>query len=267
MFMVVKKAIYPRDWELPDFEVIELYPKKTIYCICIPVINEGRRIRQQLVDMRKYATLADIIILDGDSQDHSLDLRFLKKNGVRALLIKKSYGKQAAQLRMGFAYAIKLGYKGIVTIDGNHKDGVERIPDFVKALKDGYDFVQGSRFERGGKAVNTPWLRYFGNRLILSPMFSLAAKKYFSDVTNGFRCYSAKFLLDPQVKPFRQIFVTYDLLFYLLIKAGQLGFKVKQIPVVRRYPEGKVPTKITGFKGIWNLFKTGVFAALGNYNP
>ena len=55
-------------------------------------------------------------------------------------------GRLSAQLRMAYDYALKMGYKGLVTIDGNNKDSVESIYEFIDLLKKGYDFVQGSRF-------------------------------------------------------------------------------------------------------------------------
>ena len=34
------------------------------------------------------------------------------------------------------------------------------IPKFIEKLEQGYDFVQGSRFIKGGKAINTPFIRH-----------------------------------------------------------------------------------------------------------
>lgn len=41
------------------------------------------------------------------------------------------------------------GYEGIVTIDGNDKDDPVAIPQFIEALRQGFDFVQASRFISG----------------------------------------------------------------------------------------------------------------------
>ncbi|MBI4136924.1 glycosyltransferase family 2 protein [Candidatus Roizmanbacteria bacterium] len=234
-------------WQLPVFETYEFAQKKTKYCIAVPVINEGERFKNQLSRMKRFSQLADILIFDGGSTDGSTDHAFLKKNGVRTLLVKKGPGRQGTQLRMGFAYALRQGYTGIVTLDGNGKDSVSSIPQFINKLEEGYDFVQGSRFVAGGKAIRTPLARLIGIRLLHAPLISVAAGYWYTDTTNGFRAYSRNYLLHPGVQPFRALFNTYDLLFYLSVRAPQLALKVTEIPVTRSYPPGKIPTKITGF--------------------
>ena len=58
-----------KDWKLPGYEVRELGLRKTKYCICIPVLNEGEKIKKQLEKMKKYTKLVDIIIADWGSTD------------------------------------------------------------------------------------------------------------------------------------------------------------------------------------------------------
>lgn len=254
-------------WQLPKFDTMEFHKKETKYCVCIPVLNEGEKIKRQLEKLKPFSRIVDIIIADWGGSDDSTNPKFLKKMGVRTLLTLKDKGRQGTQLRMGFSYALEQGYKGIIQIDGNNKDGVEAIPNFIKALDDGYDYIQGSRFTKGGKAINTPPLRYLAIRLLASPILSLGAGYWYTDVTNGFRAYSRKYLLHPKVKPFRNIFVNYELNMYLTVRAKKLGLKTKEIPVTRKYSKGKVQTKISFFKGNSNFLLSQIKAALGYYNP
>ncbi len=267
MAVMNKGLSFNKSWQLPKFEIYQLYPKKNDFCICVPIINEGDKIRKQLERMKPYSNTADIIICDGGSTDGSTNKSFLRKQNVRALVVKTGPGKQGTQLRAGFAYAIKNGYKGIIQVDGNNKDGVEAIPDFIKALEEGYDYIQGSRFIKGGKAINTPLSRWLGVRLIASPLSSIASGYWYTDVTNGFRGYSKKYLTHPKVQPFRNIFNKYEFNIYLTARAHQLGLKTKEIPVTRKYAPGKVVTKISPIKGNLDFFFTFFKVAVGMYHP
>jgi dolichol-phosphate mannosyltransferase len=255
-------------WQVPSYQVCLWNGRKHGYCVVIPVINEGARI-QNLLDRMQAVGIdqqADIIIVDGGSTDGSLELQRLRDKGVAGLLLKTAPGKLSAQLRCAYAFALEQGYHGIVTIDGNDKDDPDAIPQFLKALSEGVDFVQASRYLAGGVAENTPASRDLAIRLIHAPMLSLFSGFKWTDTTQGFRAYSRKMLLDPRVAPFRDVFSTYELLAYLSYRAPKLGFQCVELPTVRRYPKGEVPTKISAVRG--NLAVLGVLfkACFGGYN-
>lgn len=255
---------------VPDFECQEWQEKKKEYCVLIPIINEGERIKKELQRAKHFyvADAADIVICDGGSTDGCTEAGLLKKLDVNTLLVKKGPGKQGAQLRMGFWWALNRGYKGIITIDGNNKDSIEDVPSFIEKLQEGYDFVQGSRFIKGGHAVRTPFIRLLSVRLLHAPVISLTAKQWFTDTTNAYRAYSREYLLHPEVQPLRDVFMTYELLAYLSVRASQLGLKACEIPVDRVYPKsGKTPTKISFFKGNSDLLKILFKNMRGAYNP
>lgn len=254
--------------DLPEFSTECFVPKRTQYAVIIPVINEGARIQTQLRKMKAAHLPTDIIVVDGGSVDGSLDREFLTEVGVSVLLTKRGPGKLSAQLRIGFAYALQLGYDGVITIDGNGKDDFLAIPQFIHALAEGYDFVQGSRYLPGGKAINTPRDRHLAVKFIHAPLLSWASGFRYTDTTNGFRAFSARILSDPRVQPFRLIFDTYNLHYYLSMRAAKLGFRVKEIPVTRAYPNhGPVPSKISGMSGKIHILKQLILTVVGAYNP
>ncbi len=255
---------------VPAFAYEEYAPKTKEYVVLIPVINEGERILKELYRAYKHqiADHADIVICDGGSTDGSTAARKLKKLRVNTLLVKKDKGKQGAQLRMGIYWALKRGYKGIITIDGNYKDSIEDVPRFIQKLEEGYDFVQGSRFIKGGRAVNTPFSRLLAVRLLHAPVISVTAGQKFTDTTNAYRAYSARYLKDERVAPLRDVFMTYELLAYLSVRATQLGYRACEIPVKRVYPKkGAVPTKISFLKGNTELIRILFKNYRGAYNP
>ena len=255
-------------WQVPNFEIPFWLGRQHSYCVVIPVINEGQRIRSLLAKMvaLKIPSLADILIVDGGSTDGSVEQNSLEKSGVHGLLIKTGPGKLSAQLRCAYAFALEQGYEGIITIDGNDKDDPEAIPRFISALKEGADFVQASSFIVGGVAENTPKSRYFGIRFIHAPMLSIASGFKWTDTTQGFRAYSRKMLLDPNIAPFRDVFEGYELLAYLSYRAPKLGYRCIELPTVRKYPKGEVPTKISSFKGNLSVLKVLFKTCFGKYN-
>jgi dolichol-phosphate mannosyltransferase len=254
---------------VPEYQINFTSEKKNNFCLIIPVVNEGERITRVLSKAykNKIHEIADIIIIDGGSSDGSLEVNSLKSFGVSSLLTKIGQGKLSAQLLCAYDFCQKKQYSGIITIDGNDKDDPKDIIAFIKKLEEGYDFVQASRFIKGGYAKNTPIIRYIAIRLIHAPLLSIASGFYWTDTTQGFRAYSAKMLFSDKLQIFRDVFKNYELLAFLSYAAPHFGFKCIEIGTSRIYPKGKVPTKISTFSGNWELMKTLINVCLGRLNP
>jgi dolichol-phosphate mannosyltransferase len=217
--------------------------------------------------MRSLAPVADIVIADGRSTDGAVEPEFLKASGVRTLLTTDERGLGTAT-RMGLGYALTEAYQGVVTIDGNGKDGVEALPEFLAELDQGFDLVQGSRFMPGGLHKNTPWNRRVGIKCAVIPLLIFGCGRRYTDPTNAFRAMSRRFLMDQRVQPLRHIFIHFNLQLYLVCRAARLGFRVKEIPVQRVYPgDGTVPTKIHGWRPQYRFFKELLVVVSGGYDP
>ena len=254
--------------DVPTFEANEFALRSSRYCVCVFVINEAGKLPKQLERMRPLANTVDLVIADGGSTDGGTDPDLLRSFGVNTLLTKTGPGKLGAQMRMAFAWALERGYQGVVTIDGNNKDGPEAIPEFLAKLDSGFDHVQGSRFLPGGVSENLPFSRWLGVKFLHAPLISLASRFRYTDTTNGFRAYSRRLLEDPRVAVFRDRFTGYELHYYLAIRAARLGFRVCEIPVARRYPaHGPIPTKISPVRGNLRVLGCLFRACLGRYNP
>lgn len=255
-------------WQYPAFRTEEFRPRQHRYALCVFLINEGARIRRQLEKMRPLAEVVDIILADGGSTDGALEPAILQTCGVRALLTKEGPGKLSAQMRMALVYALEQGYEGVIVVDGNDKDDTSAVPRFLAALADGADHVQGSRYVPGGVAINTPWIRHWGVKLLHAPLITLAARHRWTDTTNGFRAYSRAFLTDARVQPFRDCFLAYELHYYLAIRAPRLGFRCCEVPVTRAYPLGApAPTKISPIRGNLRILQTLLNCCRGKYDP
>lgn len=253
--------------EVPAYEAVSFREKQADYCVCVFVINENGKLHRQLEKMRAHTAGVDVVVADGGSTDGSTRREVLEPLGVNTLLTKTGPGKLGAQMRMAFAWALDRGYRGVICVDGNDKDGTEAIPQFVEKLSAGFDHVQGSRFIAGGISENLPFSRWVGVKLLHSPLISLASRFRYTDTTNGFRAYSRRMLEDPRIGVFRDLFVGYELHYYLAIQAARRGLRVGEIPVARRYPAyGPVPTKITPLRGNLRVLKCLFAACLGRYD-
>lgn len=256
--------------QVPKYDENMFFEKRSSYCLLIPIFNEGARYKNQVKKMQQNGIfdMIDVIICDAGSTDGSTEPEFLRETGHRGLLTRKGSGRQSTDVRMGYAWALEQGYEGFITVDGNDKDDTSALPKLIEKLDEGYDYVQGSRYARGGKAINTPLVRYIAHRFISEPIIAFCAGKRITDTTNGFRAYSKKYMTDERVQPFRDIFYGYEYIYYLPARACKLGFRFCEIPVVRSYPaSGEVPTKVGGIKGDLYLISILYHLALGHYNP
>lgn len=265
---MINKAEISQISGVPDYTISEFSNRSNNYALVIPVINEGNKIMKQLEEIKQLALPVDLIIADGGSTDGSLNAEFLREVKVTTLLEKKGSGRLSAQLRMAFHYCLQNNYSFVITMDGNGKDGIEAIPNFIEAYENGFEFIQGSRYLDDGQAINTPPMRALAIKLIHAPITSLAAGFKFTDTTNGFRGFASSCFSEIKLSPFREVFSSYEFLAYAPIRAGKLKLKIKEIPVRRAYPQvGLIPTKIVGFRSHLNLLTILIKAATGKFDP
>ena len=66
-------------WQVPTFDTIFWLGRQHRWCVVIPVINEGERIKKLLLRMAaiNIKNIADIVIVDAGSSDGSLKIKYL----------------------------------------------------------------------------------------------------------------------------------------------------------------------------------------------
>jgi dolichol-phosphate mannosyltransferase len=236
-----------KEYNMPTITILNSRQSK--YAICIPVVNEGIRLKKQLLEMRRLRIYkqADIIICDGNSVDGSTDVDFLKQVKVFAL-IKYPRAHQSEQLLEGFKFVLKHKYLGIITVDGNGKDSVNDIKRFIQELqRNEVDFIQGSRYCDGGEAINTPFIRRYAIKIHVWIINNIIIKREpkFTDTTNGFRAFKTKMILENKKLLFSQgKYSNHAMVYHLLVIATAPKYNYKEIPVKREYPRKGRATKI-----------------------
>lgn len=262
--------MYEKD--IPPAKVTTFLPADHPYLVFIFSYNEGAKLATQLSKFPVSNRAFDIMLGDDGSTDNSISQDLTEKFRIRGVVRLTRNMGLSANIKAGLNWYFQENrYRGVVMMNGNDKDGPEAIPHFLDKLSAGYDYVQGSRFIQGGEASNTPPLRYWAIRFIHAPLFSLAARHWMTDTTNGYRAFSSRFLSDPRVHIFQSAFQKYELEQYLAWKALRLGFKCCEMPVARRYPPPTAEanhsnfTKIKPGIGYWQMIKPILMLNLNRY--
>lgn len=231
---------------------------KTLVVPCC--YNEGQKIQDQL---RRYPAQRDydLLILDDGTTDGSLDNA--ADFGAKVLSHPSNLGVGRAQ-KTAFRYALEHGYDVILFMAGNNKDEPLEIPRLLEPIvKDGYDFVQGSRYLPGGNYGNMPIYRRIATQFVHPLTFSLVSMRRTTDSTNGFRAFRLNLLRDPRIDIEQAWLDRYELEPYLYFKAIRLGYKVREVPCTKIYPAHQLGyTKMKPITGWWSILRPLVFLGL-----
>jgi len=233
----------------------------------IPVYDEVGKIGKVLARFTNSAVDEICLVVDRPSKTILHEIRAAaKKIGVPVHIIRNAQRKGIGYaIKEGIQYALHEGYDIIVVMAGNNKDDPREIPRLlIPILKDGYDYVQGSRFLSGGKHVKMPILRGIFNRLYPF-IWSILTNTRCTDVTNGFRAYKASIFEDERINMWQSWLNRYELEYYLHYKVLTLGYKTKEVPVSKTYPyrhKGGY-SKILPLRDWWQIVGPLLYLKLG----
>jgi dolichol-phosphate mannosyltransferase len=207
------------------------------------------------------------VIIDAPTKN---ELKFIESTAKRILipvhLIKNDVRKGVGfAIREGINYALEMNYQIVVILAGNGKDQPIEIPRLLSPLFSGkYDYVQGSRFLRGGQAVKNPFFRKIFSRLFPLP-WTLLTKFKCTDVTNGFRAYKLSIFRDRQINIWQSWLDNYELEYYLHYKVITLGYEVKEVPVSKIYPYSHKGgySNIQPLKDWWKIISPLIYLKTG----
>lgn len=175
----------------------------------------------------------EILVADDGSPDGTKDVveAYMKKYKNLHLIEGKKEGLGAAYAR-AMKYAMdKLGAGAVIEFDADFQHDPNDIPKLIAAMDEGYDYVIGSRYIKGGQ-IPKEWGI---DRKILSIVGSLFTrivwlKFSIHDMTSGFKLTKISYLKQIDLDNLLSNDFAYKM--HILHDVVKLGAKVKEVPII-----------------------------------
>lgn len=217
--------------------------------VIVPVYNERRTIEVILAKVRAVDLPKEIIVVDGGSEDGTLDILAEEEKQPDTRVIRQG-------TRLGRGSALKEGIAAatgdvIIFQDADLELDPADYPALLAPIQRGEaDVVFGSRFLRGRPAMG--FFQYWGNRLITESVNWLYGSRL-TDVETCYQVFRREVIRDIKVKN-NDFAFTVELTVTLLLA----GNKIIEIPisyVPRGRPQGKKIYWMDGFVSLWTLLR------------
>ncbi len=204
--------------------------------LIIPTMNEEGAIGRVLAEVPKKI-ISEIIVIDGYSQDNTA-------TEAKAQLRRRK-DKFILQKKKGFGSALLEAFSEasrdvVVIMDGDGSQNPKDIPRFLKKIKEGYAYVMGSRYGRGGRSDDDTIIRLIGNRA-LTFLTNLVHHTKVSDSLYLFIAVNRR-----DLEKLKLSSLGIEICVEILIKAHRVGLKFAEIPVVER-PRYAGKSKVNAF--------------------
>lgn len=233
--------------------------------ILIPTYNERENISHLLPKIRAVAGKikkwkVDILVVDDNSPDKTADVVrkiATRRKNVHLLLRPKKTGLGAAYLA-GMAKAFKNLHADVVLVmDADLSHNPSHIPNFLKKIEEGCDFVVGSRYTNGGSiakswAPHRKLLSILGNQIV--PL--MLGRRALTDWTSGYRAIRKRVFgkVYPLISDKKTMLRGYTFNIAFAHYVVMSGFQVGQVPI-------KFADRTSGKSklGLEYLFHTPIF--------
>jgi glycosyltransferase involved in cell wall biosynthesis len=212
-------------------------------CILIPAYNAEKTILAVVRECLQHG-LQVVLVDDGSTDDTSGRLTGLP---VRLLRHERNLGKGAA-LKTGFAWAMKSGFDGVVTIDADGQHDVSAIPLLISSAHSGnWGILIASRHTQFEQMAG---LRKFWNRIGVWCIWKRTGFEI-TDSQSGFRFYACEVLKKLSMKS-----NGYALEMEIFLKAWKSGFTVGSLPIAARVADGRATTHYRPVKDTFTISMT-----------
>lgn len=240
--------------------------------IIIPTYNEkeniGRMIdvlESEIFPKIKTAQM-EVLIVDDKSPDGTAEIVRQKMKNFKNITLNlgNKQGLGAAYKR-GMAYAMKeMKADAVIEFDADFQHDPKYIIDLVEKFNEGYDYIIGSRFVKGGLvpknwSIDRKFLTFGGGLFSRFVLFFPNINKV-KDVSTGLKLTRVKNVLDKV--DFTKISDDFYYKTQILYQIVNMGAKVKEIPLQFKTRE-KGETKM-GFNTVIGTFKAVIILRLAD---
>lgn len=223
--------------------------------LIIPAFNEGKNLPNLVTNINKEACDYDTLIVNDYSTDNTGEIA--KDLGVNVINLPCNLGIGGA-VQTGYKYAYENGYDYAIQVDGDGQHDPMYLELLHKKIKEGYNFVIGSRFIEK-KGFQSTFTRRVGIQFFYH-LIKILSREKITDATSGFRIADRSV-----IKLFSQYYPSdypEPETIMLLIKNN---FKIAEIPVVMKEREnGK--SSIDLIKSVYYMIKVTLAIILSYFS-
>lgn len=226
--------------------------------IIVPAYNEELNIKKTIKKIKSIQTksndIIDYIIIDDGSKDNTLEV--CRKNKFNVISLIENLGIGGA-VQTGYKYALENDYDIAIQFDGDGQHDANYIEELINEIKNGNDFVIGSRFIKKLSEFTSTGTRRIGIK-VLSFLIQLCTGQKIYDPTSGFRAGNKK-VIKLFAKNYPVEYPEPESTVYLL----RQNIKIKEIPVEMHEREfGN--SSIKPFKSIYYMFSVSIAIIITN---
>lgn len=200
--------------------------------VIIPTYNELGNIEKMVRKVMSLEPKFNLLVIDDGSPDGTADVvKQLQSEYAERLFLMQRSGKLGLGTAYiaGFKWALQKGYEYIFEMDCDFSHNPDDLIRLLSEAQNGYDLVIGSRYVQGGGFVNWPLSRILLSRFA-SVYVNLVTWLGISDTTAGFVCFKKEVLQTINLDSIK--FVGYTFQIEMKYATKQLGFKIKEIPII-----------------------------------
>ena len=216
--------------------------------IVIPAYNEEESIAETIDSIEeafsKVKIEHEILVVNDNSKDNTLQVLEDLSKKYKAVRFETNEGPN------GFGYAVRYGlerFEGdcVAVMMADLSDSPYDLIKYYTTMLDGdYDCVFGSRWMKGGKVIDYPFIKKLINRLA-NAIIRMVMQIRYSDTTNAFKLYKRETI--EGIKPF--LSPHFNLTIELPLKAIIRGYTYTVVPnswTNRKYGVSKLKIREMG---------------------